>query len=275
MAVVLAALRILGIALLVVLAVVLLMILLVLLVPFRYSFSGKVDDPEGSSEPVHLDLRQDLAFSADVRWLLGILHVSVSYDGTGKLQAKVFGFPLPLDKILHRKKKGQEDKPKAPSEPEAQKTLEERIEGVLVRIEKLHARICDALTVLGTDYGMRAKEKVLFRLLKMVESTLPAKWGLAGVLGLGDPARSAKVFAVQGYLYPVTAGHVAVGTDFDLYRYDLQGAAQGSIRLGTFVYAGIRLVLDGDVRRLIRRLRRGPGTHRNGNGHAFGSRASA
>ena len=90
------------------------------------------------------------------------------------------------------------------------------------------------------------------------------------MLGLGDPARSAQVFAVQGYLYPITAGHVAVGTDFELYRYDLHGAAQGRICLFSLAYDGIRILLNGirillnrDVRRLITRLRRGPG-HRSG-----------
>ena len=88
------------------------------------------------------------------------------------------------------------------------------------------------------------------------EKTLPSRWGLAGVLGLGDPARSAGIYSVQGFLYPVTAGHVRIDADYERYRYDLQGAGEGRIRLFSFLYCGLRIILSRDVRRLIRRLRR-------------------
>ncbi|MDO4418651.1 MAG: hypothetical protein Q4C02_10300 [Eubacteriales bacterium] len=279
MAVFLTVLKILGILLLVVLAAALLVFILVLFVPFRYSFSGRVDDPEGSSEVLHLDPKRDISLAGEIRWLAGILQIRAAYDGTGQLKATAFGFPLPVSRLLQRGKKTKEKKPEKPQEPKEEKSLEDRIEGILKRIEKLYARIDDALRVLGTDYGIRAKEKAVSRLLILLEKTLPAKWGLTGVLGLGEPARSAQVYAVQGYLYPVTAGHVALGTDFDLFRYDLQGAARGSVRIFPFVYTGLCLILDRDVRRLLRRLRRGPASHKKGNGtgngHRFGKTTSA
>ena len=53
MAVFLTVLKVLGIVLLVLLAFLLIIMLLVLFVPFRYSFSGGVNDPEGSTEILH------------------------------------------------------------------------------------------------------------------------------------------------------------------------------------------------------------------------------
>lgn len=278
MAVFLTLLKVLGIVLLVLLAFLLIIMLLVLFVPFRYSFSGGVNDPEGSTEILHLDPKKDISMEGNVRWLLGLLYAGAVVGGGDeqdplvRVEARFLGRKIPLDKILERKEKEkEEEKPKEPEKAEEKKTLDEKIEAVLQRIEKISRRIEDALYVLQTEYGMRAKELILKRILYMIEKTLPSEWGLTGVLGLGDPARSAQVFAVQGYLYPVTAGHVSIGTDYELYRFDLQGAARGKIRLFTFVYGGIRILLCRDVWRLIRRLRRGPAPVRNGNGHRYGS----
>jgi hypothetical protein len=85
------------------------------------------------------------------------------------------------------------------------------------------------------------------------------------------------IYSVQGFLYPVTAGHVRIDADYERYRYDLQGAGEGRIRLFSFLYCGLRIILSRDVRRLIRRLRRGPASrpaNGNGNGHKAGQAKS-
>jgi hypothetical protein len=275
MAVFLTVLKVLGIVVLVLLALLLILMLLVLFVPFRYQFSGGINDPEGDTRAFHLDPKKDISAEGNVRWLLGALNVTGAVggqeegSGAARVELRIFGRKYPIEKLLGKKEElREEEKEEKPKEPEEKKTLEEKIEAALQRVERLSRRIDDALRALQTEYGVRAKEVIIMRILHMIEQCMPTQWGLTGVLGLGDPARSAKVFAVQGYLYPLTAGHVAIGTDYELYRYDLQGAARGKIRIITFVYGGIRLLLSRDVRRLLRRLRRGsaPG-HRYTNGN--------
>ena len=274
MAVLLTVLKVLGIVLLVLLAVLLILMLLVLFVPFRYSISGQIDDPEGSTRVIHLDPKKDISMRGDVRWLLGAFHISTDVgggsgeDGLVRVELRLFGRKFPLDRFLHRKREEEEEEKKEePKAPEEKKSLEEKIEAALGKVERLYRRMEDILKVLQTEYGTRAREIVLKRILKMIEAALPYEWGMTGVVGLGDPARSAKVFAVQGFLYPVTAGHVAVGTDYELYRCDLRGAARGAIQLFPFLYGGIRILFCKDVRRVLRRIRRGPAPgHRYGNG---------
>ena len=112
-------------------------------------------------------------------------------------------------------------------------------------------------------------------LLPPVLRMAPEEWGITGVIGLGDPARSAKVFSVQGLLYPVTAGHVAIGTEYELYRYDLSAASRGKIRTISLVSAVIRVFMYRDFRRMIKRIRRGPSASaENGSGHRGGIRKS-
>ena len=264
MAVFLTVLKVLGIVVLVLLALLLILMLLVLFVPFRYSFSGGINDPEGDTKAFHLDPKKDISAEGSVRWLLGALKVTGAVGGeeeagAARMELRIFGIKYPIDKLLKKKEElREEEKEEKPKEAEEKKTLEEKIEAALQRVERLSRRIDDALRALQTEYGVRAKEVIIRRILHMIEQVMPTQWGLTGVLGLGDPSRSAKVFAVQGYLYPLTAGHVAIGTDYELYRYDLRGAARGKIRIITFAYGGIRLLLSRDVRRLLRRLRRGP-----------------
>lgn len=266
MAVVLTVLEILGYALLITLVLLLIFLLIVLFSPFSYSFSGGIDDPEGSSEILHLNLKKDVTFNGSVRWLLGGVRASFLFDGEDHLDLVVLGVRIPLKKLMRKKKAKPKAKPEE-EKKEEQKSIDEKIEQVLTKIEKIWIRVDDALTVLNTKYASRAKQTLLERLLPPVLGLLPDEWGLTGVVGLGDPARSAKVFSVQGLLYPVTAGHVAIGTEYDLYRYDLKGCARGSMRVSSFLYAGIRIILDKDVRHLIKRLRRGPAELRRNNGN--------
>lgn len=257
----LAVLKILGVVLLVVVFVILLNMLFVLFIPFGYTFAGRIEDPEGSEEPLHLDLHRDISCSGEVRWLLGALRVRAAYEGTLQLRISFLGFTIPVSRLLDlvrgRKRKEREEGGRPP-EPKEKKNLQEMIEDALKRIERLYARVDDAIYVLGTESGRRARQTLLDRFLCAASMVLPRRWEITGTVGLGDPAWSAKVFAVQGILYPVTAGHVAVGTEFELYRYDLSAMADGEFMLIHIVFAALRIMLDRNIRRVLGRLRRGP-----------------
>lgn len=255
-------LKILGIVLLAVFVFALILLLAVLFIPLHYSVSGRIDDEKGSEDPLHLDFKKSAFFEGNAKWFMGALNVRASYRGQSHLEMRIFGVPVPVEKFMRGKKKKEKPERERESAPEEKKSIAERIEEILQKIEKLWERIDDALYVLSTDYAQRAKEKIWRSLLALIDKMLPETWGLTGILGLGDPARSAKVFAVQGILYPVTAGHVAIGTEYELYRYDLQGCARGTVRLYNIVFTGIRILFDRDVRHMIGRLRRGKPSHK-------------
>lgn len=261
MAVLMVVLKILGAVLLAVFLAILLMALFVLFIPFGYSVSGGIDDPSGSTELLHLNPKKDVTFSGEFRWLMGALRLRASYEGAMKVQISFLGITVPLSKllqILRRKKQDTGEKEKRPPEEKKKKSLEEKIEGAVRRVERLLERLDDAVGVLESESGRRARQVLFERIRGAVRRFLPRKWEFKGVVGLGDPARSAKVFAVQGILYPVIYGHVDVGVEYDLYRFDLRGSAQGQIRVVHLVYAGLRIILNKNIRRVLARLRRGP-----------------
>ncbi len=272
--IVLTVLKILGVAVLIIFPLILILLLLVLFFPIRYSFAGRVDDPEGSSEILHLDLKKDVSCLMQISWLMGLVRAQASFDGKPHLEAKIFGISLPVSRLMKKMEKGEKGKEKKEEKKEEKKyTIDEKIEHVLNQIEKILASIEDLIYVLNTERGYRTRQFLTRVLLPPVLRLAPEEWGITGVVGLGDPARSAKVFSVQGLLYPVTAGHVAVGTEYELYRYDLSAASRGRIRIFSLVSAVVRVIMYRDFRRMIKRIRRGlSASNGNGNGHRYKSK---
>ena len=134
-------LRILGTVLLAVLVLVLIILLIVLFVPVRYSFGGEVRDPEGSTEPLHLDPAKDVSLGGEVSWLMGLVRGKASYEGAFQIEIRVFGRRLDVQKLLKKKAKRQEKEPSG--EKKAPETFEEKLERILTRIETIHARLED------------------------------------------------------------------------------------------------------------------------------------
>lgn len=274
--IVLAVLRILGFAVLIIFLLILIFLLLVLFCPIRYSFAGRVNDPEGSSEILHLDLKKDVSGLMEVTWLKGLVRAKAFFDGKPCLEAKIFGISIPCSRLMKNMEKGKKGKEKKEEKKEEKKySIDEKIEHVLKQVEKILVSIDDLIYVLNTERGYRTRQFLARVLLPPVLRLAPEEWGITGVIGLGDPARSAKVFSVQGLLYPVTAGHVAIGTEYELYRYDLSAASRGKIRTISLVSAVIRVFMYRDFRRMIKRIRRGPSASaENGSGHRGGIRKS-
>lgn len=248
--------RILGIFILFLIVFFLIFMAFVFFYPISYSLLLEVNDPEGSTEILHLDPETDVYGEAKIRWLMGLVQVDALYDGEGHVQIRILGSRI-MRWLSRFFKKDKGEPKKKPREAESL-SFEQKIEKILRRIEKITARIDHGIGVINTDYGIRARETIIKRVVPPFMTLLPREWGLTGVVGLGDPARSAKVFSLQGYLYPYIAGHVAVGTDYELYRYDLKGAARGSVKIISFVHASIRILLDRDVRRVLKKILQGP-----------------
>lgn len=93
----------------------------------------------------------------------------------------------------------------------------------------------------------------LGRILKHVQ---PQKFEVAGIVGTGDPASVGQILAVQGMLYPWHKGNIRLEPDFEEKHIEGELHLKGRIRLGTLGICGLRILLNKNVRRLIRILRK-------------------
>ncbi len=104
-----------------------------------------------------------------------------------------------------------------------------------------------------TRQAIRVGFYELGRILKHVQ---PQKFEVAGIVGTGDPASVGQILAVQGMLYPWHKGNIRLEPDFEEKHIEGELHLKGRIRLGTLGICGLRILLNKNVRRLIRILRK-------------------
>ena len=84
----------------------------------------------------------------------------------------------------------------------------------------------------------------------------PQKLEVIGSVGTGDPASTGQIMAIQGMLYPWHKGNIRLEPDFEEKHIEGEFHLKGRIRLGTLGICGLRILLNKNVRRLIRILRK-------------------
>ncbi len=258
MGVLLTILKVIGTILLVVLAVVILLLLLVLLVPVRYSWRGRIDDPLAREELDAPALVDELRGSVEISWLLHLIRASAAWPSGELLSVRILGFRLPVEKFLSGKGKepeGAEEAEQEEKQPDEKQSLREKLEALPAKAEKIRRKVEYWLNILDRPSTREALRGTLQRIGAALVHFIPKDWHLKGVLGLGDPAASAGVLQVCGFLYPVTDGRLRLDTDFMNYRFDIDTAGNGHIRLIHLVVAAVKILLDRNVRQLIGTLR--------------------
>ena len=104
-----------------------------------------------------------------------------------------------------------------------------------------------------TRQAIRVGFYELGRILKHVQ---PQKFEVVGIVGTGDPASVGQILAVQGMLYPWHKGNIRLEPDFEEKYIEGELHLKGRIRTGTLGICGLRILLNKNVRRLIRILRK-------------------
>ena len=95
-----------------------------------------------------------------------------------------------------------------------------------------------------------------YELGEIIRHVLPRKLEVFGIVGTGDPASTGQIMAIQGMLYPWHKGNIRLEPDFEEKYIEGELHLKGIIRLGTLGICGLRILLNKNVRRLIRILRK-------------------
>lgn len=92
------------------------------------------------------------------------------------------------------------------------------------------------------------KEKI-FRALKAI---LPKKWSVLAKFGFADPSITGKIMAGLGILYPVIGNHIVAIPFFEEEILEIEGELKGKLRPIYFLWQILLLILNKDVRYLIK-----------------------
>ena len=260
MAVILTILKWLGIVLLILLVMGLIGLLLVLLVPFRYKAAARVDDPETHSEfPVEV-LLDNSEVTAEVTWLFGAVRLLLSYPKGELISLKIFGRDMRIMERLKRhapqEETEQEGEKEEEEKEEEKKSLSERAEEAVDKIERIFDTIDYIYRVLTGTCGRRALSKIGKRIRNIMLHTLPRRYLLSGTVGLSDPCLNGRMTGACAMLMPVCDDSLQIATQWEDYRCDLRAEAEGKMCVGVPVKEALPLVFDRDCRKLYKKLLR-------------------
>ena len=274
-----AALKIIGIVLLIILALAVIVLAIVMLVPVRYELCGEKYDA--------------IRFNGAAAWLFGLLKIKAEYGPDGK----AFTVSLAGHKVYpkHKNKKGvkergteqvkttepepKEDKPETDKKPKAQAMSKKAepmpavkrgdVKPQVVRVKmaemppeepekeepKTKAQFClDYIKAMTKEDKTKAVKAVFAFLRGLVKHVLPKEFRLYAVVGTDDPAQTGYILAAAGIARGVTGQDIVVQGDFEKERFEGEVSAKGRIRMGSLAALTIKLVFTKPIREFIFRF---------------------
>ena len=122
------------------------------------------------------------------------------------------------------------------------------ISAVCDKIEKVRSTVENPIFERALDLTLRELRMVL-------KHILPVKVSGKAVIGAGEPAATAEIFAAYGVMYPVIGSRMRIIPDFErkIAAGDLH--IKGRIRLIVIVWAAARLFFNRDVKKTVRRFK--------------------
>lgn len=274
-------LKLLGILVLIVLGV----LLLIFLVPIRYEIGGEADETKKIAKGritwllrlVHVRFGFDGAFSYAVN-VCGIQILPGKPKSEKEAEASIEEVPIvveptepelsettvdPVDAVVqstpvtmndleeakiadHSTKKTANGK-KTKNEKTAKEPISDKIKALWSKVQEIWAMV--------KDKGNQAAVKHVFREIGyLLKKILPRKLKAKGCVGFDDPCTTGQMTAVLAALLPYYKDAIQVEPDFEQKRLEGFVTLKGHIRLGIFVVVLVRLVLDKNIRSLIKKV---------------------
>ena len=132
----------------------------------------------------------------------------------------------------------------------------DRLRGMQQKTDQLKQQIAYYKRIWDQPQTRQAIRVGFYELGEIIRHVLPRKLEVFGIVGTGDPASTGQILAIQGMLYPWHKGNIRLEPDFEEKHIEGELHLKGRIRLGTLGICGLRILLNKNVRRLIRILRK-------------------
>lgn len=159
-----------------------------------------------------------------------------------------------------RREKAKEEG-KGPGTERPSGRLEKLAKGLRGRISRASAKIRSALekkdqimAFLRDEENRRTFRLVKKQLVKVVRHVMPARLEGEVTFGFDDPYRTGQLLSAAALLYPVYRDRIRVTPVFDREVLEGELKLEGRIRLAVLLGAAVRLGMDRNFRKLVRRL---------------------
>lgn len=159
-----------------------------------------------------------------------------------------------------RREKAKEEG-KGPGTERPSGRLEKLAKGLRGRISRAGAKIRSALekkdqimAFLRDEENRRTFRLVKKQLVKVVRHVMPVRLEGEVTFGFDDPYRTGQLLSAAALLYPVYRDRIRVTPVFDREVLEGELKLEGRIRLAVLLGAAVRLGMDRNFRKLVRRL---------------------
>ena len=159
-----------------------------------------------------------------------------------------------------RREKAKEEG-KGPGTERPSGRLEKLAKGLRGRISRAGAKIRSALekkdqimAFLRDEENRRTFRLVKKQLVKVVRHVMPVRLEGEVTFGFDDPYRTGQLLSAAALLYPVYRDRIRITPVFDREVLEGELKLEGRIRLAVLLGAAVRLGMDRNFRKLVRRL---------------------
>ena len=134
--------------------------------------------------------------------------------------------------------------------------IRETIVQVVKKIKKLFHQKDEILRILNEPSSKRAISFAWDKLKKMLKHILPRKMKGYVAYGANDPATTGQVLAVIGVLYAGTGPLLEIRPNFEEEQLECEIELRGHIQLFTLLVIVIKVLLNSEIRELIREFKK-------------------
>ncbi|MDE5599149.1 MAG: DUF2953 domain-containing protein [Lachnospiraceae bacterium] len=126
------------------------------------------------------------------------------------------------------------------------------ITGICDKIKKIRKNIEYYVSVLQSDTFRKSFSLCKEELVSIFSGIRPRKFQADLIIGMDDPASTAKILSYYGMMYPFIGGNVNITPDFDKKRVEGFVKLKGKITLFTFIRAAVHIYFSKDIRKLLK-----------------------
>lgn len=272
-------LKIIGIVILAIIAFIIFLLCLVLFAAVRYKINLEAD---GDIKSVRGILK--------VRWILGIVSLTVKYPGEGQVVLRIFGIPVLGRKKRKKKKKVKAVKREAKQEAKTEVRIEEKPAAVKpdkTETEKPHTKeqhikkphkkqkrsffkkftkrknkdkkfdkIKPVFDILKDTQNKGAVDALKNAVICAINHCGPKKFKVNMIIGTGDPCNTGLLFGAFGIIMALIKGEYNISPDFYNKRIEGYMYIKGRIRSAVVLYYILKIYADKDIKRMAGQIKK-------------------
>lgn len=272
-------LKIIGIVILAIIAFIIFLLCLVLFAAVRYKINLEAD---GDIKSVRGILK--------VRWILGIVSLTVKYPGEGQVVLRIFGIPVLGRKKRKKKKKVKAVKREAKQEAKTEVRIEEKPAAVKpdkTETEKPHTKeqhikkphkkqkrsffkkftgrknkdkkfdkIKPVFDILKDTQNKGAVDALKNAVICAIKHCGPKKFKVNMIIGTGDPCNTGLLFGAFGIIMALIKGEYNISPDFYNKRIEGYMYIKGRIRSAVVLYYILKIYADKDIKRMAGQIKK-------------------